>query len=153
VGRSWSGRTSATSSPPLTTEAECLRLISQFSSLSSSLAGAVTVPRALRPGVPARLRRCAMNAFKLCMLANDQVRPLLQELRRHLHGQARHPAAARLVCSPKSVCCKRYLRLDDVICEPNSMENHAAESQFYSLMQSIDVLLFLRDHWCFSLLC
>jgi ESCRT-I complex subunit VPS28 len=105
-------------------ETECLKLISQFNSLSSSLAGIVTVPRfvqayrldcpaalnrLLQSGVPATVElraaasssssgpastaasataiaQCvqsfitAMDAVKLNMLANDQVRPLLQEL-------------------------------------------------------------------------
>ncbi|XP_062223188.1 vacuolar protein sorting-associated protein 28 homolog 1-like [Phragmites australis] len=105
-------------------EAECLKLISQFNSLSSSLAGIVTVPRfvqayrldcpaalnrLLQSGVPATVElratasasssapastaasataiaQCvqsfitAMDAVKLNMLANDQVRPLLQDL-------------------------------------------------------------------------
>ncbi|RCV27643.1 hypothetical protein SEVIR_5G344800v4 [Setaria viridis] len=103
-------------------EAECLKLISQFNSLSSSLAGAVTVPRfvqayrldcpaalnrLLQSGVPATVElraassssapaataasaasiaHCvqtfitAMDAVKLNMLANDQVRPLLQDV-------------------------------------------------------------------------
>ncbi|CAD6229600.1 unnamed protein product [Miscanthus lutarioriparius] len=103
-------------------EAECLKLISQFNSLSSSLAGTVTVPRfvqayrldcpaalnrLLQSGVPATVElraasassapaataasaaaiaHCvqtfitAMDAVKLNMLANDQVRPLLQDV-------------------------------------------------------------------------
>ncbi|GJN17478.1 hypothetical protein PR202_gb04547 [Eleusine coracana subsp. coracana] len=105
-------------------ETECLKLISQFNSLSSSLAGVVTIPRfvqayrldcpaalnrLLQSGVPATVElraaasasssgpasttasataiaQCvqsfitAMDAVKLNMLANDQVRPLLQEL-------------------------------------------------------------------------
>jgi ESCRT-I complex subunit VPS28 len=103
-------------------EAECLKLISQFNSLSSSLAGTVAVPRfvqayrldcpaalnrLLQSGVPATVElraasassapaatsasaaaiaHCvqtfitAMDAVKLNMLANDQVRPLLQDV-------------------------------------------------------------------------
>ncbi|KAL5228471.1 hypothetical protein ABZP36_016736 [Zizania latifolia] len=103
-------------------EAECLKLISQFNSLTSSLAGVVTIPRfveAYRLDCPAALNRLvqsgvpatvelraaasssapassaasaaaiaqcvqsfitAMDAVKLNMLANDQVRPLLHDL-------------------------------------------------------------------------
>jgi ESCRT-I complex subunit VPS28 len=101
-------------------ETECLKLISQFNTLSSSLAGLVTIPRfvqayrldcpaalnrLLQSGVPATVElrasssvpastaasataiaQCvqsfitAMDAVKLNMLANDQVRPLLHEL-------------------------------------------------------------------------
>ncbi|KAK1667959.1 hypothetical protein QYE76_056118 [Lolium multiflorum] len=104
-------------------EADCLKLISQFNSLSSSLAGVVTIPRfvqAYRLDCPAALNRLvqsgvpatvelraatasssapastaasasaiaqcvqsfitAMDAVKLNMLANDQVRPLLHDL-------------------------------------------------------------------------
>ncbi|KAK1667957.1 hypothetical protein QYE76_056116 [Lolium multiflorum] len=104
-------------------EADCLKLISQFNSLSSSLAGVVTIPcfvqayrldcpaalnRLVQSGVPATVElraatasssapastaasafaiaQCvqsfitAMDAVKLNMLANDQVRPLLHDL-------------------------------------------------------------------------
>jgi ESCRT-I complex subunit VPS28 len=104
-------------------EADCLKLISQFNSLSSSLAGVVTIPRfvqAYRLDCPAALNRLvqsgvpataelraatasssapastaasasnialcvqgfitAMDAVKLNMIANDQLRPHLHDL-------------------------------------------------------------------------